>query len=175
MVLAERYPKAQITSCDIYEDKLDRMRENFERCHLGNIETKLLDATEHFEAYEGAFDVVVCDAPCSGLGVMGKKQDIKYNLTEESIESIVALQKKILENLDTYVKKGGYLCYSTCTLNKDENDRQVESFLKDHDYTLVAPTYIPERYKAFVSRNMVQFIQGEDTDGFFFSILKKNG
>ncbi len=175
MVLAERYPKAQITSCDIYEDKLDRMRENFERCHLGNIETKLLDATKHCEAYEGTFDVVVCDAPCSGLGVMGKKQDIKYNLTEEGIESIVALQKKILDNLDTYVKKGGYLCYSTCTLNKDENDRQVESFLKDHDYTLVAPTYIPERYKAFVSRNMVQFIQGEDTDGFFFSILKKNG
>ena len=175
MTISQIYPNAHITACDIYEDKLERMQDNFSRCNIKNVETALLDATEHITEYEEAYDVVVCDAPCSGLGVMGKKQDIKYNLTKEGIESIIKLQKKILDNLDTYVKKGGYLCYSTCTLNKDENIRQVDRFLKEHNYTLCTPTYIPERFKSCVTKDMVQFIQGEDTDGFFFSILKKNG
>ena len=175
MVLSEMYPKAHITACDIYEDKLERMEENFSRIGAVNVETKLLNATEHIKEFEEAYDIVVCDAPCSGLGVMGKKQDIKYNLTPEGIDSIVALQKEILDNLNTYVIKGGYLCYSTCTLNKDENERQIQRFLKEYDYSIVKPEFIPEKYKSFVSGDLVQFIQGDDTDGFFFAILKKNG
>ena len=107
-------------------------------------------------------DVVIADLPCSGLGIMGRKNDIKYRVTEEQIESLVELQHTILQNACRYVKAGGTLLYSTCTITKEENTLQVERFLKEHpEYTL---------------KEQRQFLQGIDAcDGFYYAVLHKLG
>lgn len=174
--LAERFPDSEITSCDISADKLLTMADNFNRLKLKNVKTALQDATEERSEWIEAFDVVVADVPCSGLGVIGKKQDIKYRLTMEGIESLVNLQSQILKNVSKYVKKGGYLCYSTCTINKEENLNQIEKFLKEEDFSMGELGFVPDNMKEYVHQGSIQLLQGvNDTDGFFIAVLKKNG
>jgi 16S rRNA (cytosine967-C5)-methyltransferase len=104
--------------------------------------------------------VVIADLPCSGLGIIRKKPDIKYNQTEESLNELVQLQANILDTVCKYVKDGGTLCYSTCTINKDENENQVNNFLSSHkDFTMV---------------NMEQLLPDSSHDGFFICVMKKN-
>ncbi len=88
---------------------------------LSNLEIKVWDATVPDEKMKGAADVVLADLPCSGLGVIGRKADIKYRVTPESLQEVAALQRRILTNAAEYVKPGGTLVYSTCTINKEEN------------------------------------------------------
>ena len=172
--LSERYPNAKITACDISEDKISRIKENIERCKASNIDVKICDATVFNPEFEEAFDVVVADVPCSGLGVIGKKQDIKYRLTDESLESLYELQKNIIDNVSKYVKKGGYLCYSTCTVNKKENEEQIERFLSKNDFEYSVLSFVPENMKERINNGSLSLMQGiDDSDGFFISVLKK--
>ena len=172
--LSERYPDAKITACDISEDKISRIKENIERCKASNIDVKICDATVFNPEFEEAFDVVVADVPCSGLGVIGKKQDIKYRLTDESLESLYELQKNILYNVSKYVKKGGYLCYSTCTVNKKENEAQIERFLAENNFEYADLSFVPENMKDKINNGCLSLMQGiDDSDGFFISVLKK--
>lgn len=176
MYLAEKYHDSHIVSCDISPDKLTRMNDNFIRAGLKNTEVVLWDATEYKEEWAESFDVVVADVPCSGLGVMRKKQDIKYNVTKEKLDSLTEIQRNILKNVSQYVKKGGYLCYSTCTVNKDENERQIEEFLKDSGFVSAKLSFVPNGLEKYVSKECLQLIQGvNDTDGFFIAVMKKNG
>ena len=112
------------------------------------------------QAAENQYDVVIADLPCSGLGIIRKKPDIKYNQTEESLNELVQLQANILDTVCKYVKAGGTLCYSTCTINKDENENQVSNFLSSH--------------KQFTMVNMEQLLPDENHDGFFICVMKKN-
>ena len=172
--LSERYPDAKITACDISEDKISRIKENIERCKASNIDVRICDATVFNPEFEEAFDVVVADVPCSGLGVIGKKQDIKYRLTDESLESLYELQKNIIDNVSKYVKKGGYLCYSTCTVNKKENEEQIERFLSEKDYKYANLTFVPENMKERIKNGQLSLMQGiDDSDGFFIAVLKR--
>lgn len=174
--IAERFPDSKITACDISVDKLLTMADNFNRLKLKNIKTEKQDATEFREEWAEAFDVVVADVPCSGLGVIGKKQDIKYRLSKEGIESLLLLQEQILNNVSKYVKKGGYLCYSTCTINKEENIERINSFLSKEDYVFDELTFVPDNLKEYANKGNIQLLQGiNDTDGFFIAVLKKNG
>ena len=158
--LSELYPDAKITACDISEEKVARIKENIERCNAKNIDVILADATIFNPSFEEAFDVVLADVPCSGLGVIGKKADIKYRITDESLESIYELQRNIIANVSKYVKKGGYLVYSTCTVNKKENEDLIESFISNSEFSIIT------------SKKLLQGI--DDSDGFFISVLKKS-
>ena len=158
--LSELYPESKITSCDISEEKISKIEENIARMKAKNITTKIADATEFNSDFEEKFDTVLADVPCSGLGVIGKKQDIKYRITDEGLNDLYGLQKKIIDNVSKYVKKGGYLVYSTCTINKKENEDRIDEFLKNGEYSQVTS---------------VKLLQGiDDSDGFFISVLKKN-
>ncbi len=158
--LSELYPDARITSCDISEDKISKIEENIARMKAKNITTKIADATVFNPEFEEAFDVILADVPCSGLGVIAKKQDIKYRITEEGLNELYSLQKKIIDNVSKYVKKGGYLVYSTCTVNKKENEDLIEAFISNSGFSIVT------------SKKLLQGI--DDSDGFFISVLKKN-
>ena len=156
--LAER--AGYVLACDLHEKKLPVMRENAERLGLSNIDFLAADATEFNPDWESRWDVVLADVPCSGLGVIGHKPDIKLRLKKEDIGELVRLQRAILKNAVRYVKPGGYLVYSTCTVCRDENDRQVDRLLEKHaQWHLV---------------QMQQLFPGSNSDGFFMALLQKD-
>ena len=172
--LSEIYPDAKITACDISEEKTSRIKENIERCHALNVDVQISDATVFNPEFKEAFDVVLSDVPCSGLGVIGKKADIKYRLTEESLESIYELQRNILDNVSKYVKKGGYLVYSTCTVNKKENEEQVERLVSDGLFEYSKLIFLPDVLKDRENNGCLTLMQGiDDSDGFFMAVLKR--
>lgn len=123
-----------IYACDIYPHKIKLMESSFRRLGITNIRTQLVDARDVRKfVKEESVDYVLLDAPCSGLGVISHKVDLKYHIAESSIKDIIILQKEILEATFSLVKRGGYLLYSTCTINKNENERQIRSFLDRHE------------------------------------------
>ena len=116
----------QVIARDLTEYKVDFIQENADRLQLENLWAEEWDALKFDESKEEWADVVFCDAPCSGLGIMGKKRDIKYRLLPDSLKEVQALQQQILKTVWKYVKKGGILMYSTCTINSEENEKQVQ-------------------------------------------------
>lgn len=124
--------QGSIIACDIHKHKIKLMESFFK--HNGNTNIKTLNVDARLlkdQGYINSFDHVLADVPCSGFGVMGHKVDLKYQINLESIEEIKDLQKEILSSTWELVKKGGYLTYSTCTLNKEENEMQIKNFLKN--------------------------------------------
>lgn len=153
LATAERMQnKGSIIAMDIYEHKLRLIEEQASRCGIDIIRTKCHDSTK--EAYEltGKCDRVLADVPCSGLGVMGRKPEIKYRENPD-LEELIARQGEILAKASRYVKPGGTLVYSTCTINKEENENQIERFL--------------EKNKDFTVDKEIQLLPTEGTDGFF--------
>lgn len=123
----------KIYACDVYPAKIRLMKKTFKRLSVKNVECEQIDARKlGSRLAPGQLDLVLCDAPCSGLGVLSHKVDLKYHVSLEAIHDIMALQKELLEALAPLVKAGGTLVYATCTLNKDENELQVASFLERH-------------------------------------------
>lgn len=114
--------RGTVLARDVTAAKVSLIENNIRRTRLENIFAEVGDATLFDPASEEAYDVVICDIPCSGLGVMGRKPLIRYRQSEESMAGIDALQEQILKNAVTYPKKGGFLIYSTCTLRKAENE-----------------------------------------------------
>ena len=148
-----------VLSRDISEYKTELIRENLDRMQRKNVEVEVYDATVHDASKEESADVVLMDVPCSGLGVMGKKRDIKYHVTPESLQSITELQKKIVEAGWQYVKHGGVLLYSTCTIHSRENSQMA--------------AWICENFP-FVLEEERQLLPGTDeTDGFYFARLRR--
>lgn len=117
---------------DLTEYKVSLIEENIERCGLTNIRAKQADARALEEDSVGKADIVIADLPCSGLGVIGKKPDIKYKMSEAKCAELAALQREILHTVQNYVKSGGVFMYSTCTINPQENEENVQWFLKEH-------------------------------------------
>ncbi len=148
-----------ITACDIYEQRVELIKRGAKRLGFDNIKATVCDASA-FEKELGEFDKIICDVPCSGLGVLRRKPDIKYR-APDNLDELSVLQEKILFNADRYLKKGGRLLYSTCTLCKRENESVVNAFLDSHsDYKLIeAKTFLP---------------QNDNSDGFFAAILQKD-
>lgn len=116
---------ARVLSRDVSEEKTELIRENAVRMRAGNIEVQTWDATCFDETYAGKADVVLLDVPCSGLGVMGKKRDIGHRVSREGMESLQTLQREIARVCSRYLKPGGTLLYSTCTVNPEENEEMV--------------------------------------------------
>ena len=123
--------KGSVTSCDIYEHKLKRIRDGAARLGLPNIRTELQDASVCREEWKDSADVVLCDVPCSGLGIIRKKPEIRFKNPDE-IRTLPEIQARILANCAQYVKKGGTLVYSTCTILQRENEDVVRAFLTEN-------------------------------------------
>ena len=151
----------EIIACDIHEHRVELIHNSMKRMGLNCIHPQQLDGTLAHESFEAeSFDRILVDAPCSGYGVLKRKNDIKVHMEPSDMDEIIPLQASILESVSSLVKKEGILVYSTCTLNKKENEKQVEKFLKNHEeYTLLEMrTIFPYEYHS---------------DGFFMAKFKK--
>ncbi|MDF2868852.1 MAG: rRNA ((967)-C(5))-methyltransferase RsmB [Anaerocolumna sp.] len=163
---------------DLTEYKAALMNENILRMGFHNITTSCRDAKELDEESIGKADILIADLPCSGLGVIGKKPDIKYNMTEEKQKELVKLQREILTTVSQYVKEEGTLIYSTCTVNKEENLDNALWFVDNFPFQLESiEQYLPENISSDTKdKGYLQLIPGiHNTDGFFMARLKKTG
>lgn len=165
----------RVLSYDLTEAKVARMEENRMRMHKENMTVSVSDACIYRKELHQLADVVLADVPCSGLGVIGKKQDIKYHTTEQSIREITTLQREILKNAADYVKPGGVLMYSTCTINPEENEKMAEWLCGAFPFELESMSdFLPEVLKEDGKRGMLQLLPGiHRTDGFFLAKLRR--
>lgn len=167
----------EIHSRDLTEHKVSLIRDNIERMGYKNITAEVFDASITDESLIEKADVVLADLPCSGLGIMGKKRDIKYRITPETLKELEGLQRQLLHVVWQYVKPGGVLIYSTCTINPGENQEMVRWFLKEHPFTLesLAP-FLPEMLQEEGMEGMLQLFPGiHETDGFFLARMRRKG
>ena len=163
---------------DVYEHKIKLIEDNVKRLGLTNVVATLQDATTLNERYESdSFDAVLVDAPCSGLGILRRHPEVKITKQPSDLDEIMMIQKKILNTVAPLVKVGGTLVYSTCTVNRKENDKMVEQFLAQHPEYGLDPTLVnrlPEVLHEQTKNGMVQLFPGDyQTDGFFIACLKR--
>lgn len=157
---------------DLSEYKLDSIRENAERLNLNNVTVSQADASVFDDSLVNSYDVVIVDAPCSGLGVMGKKSDIRYNVSLKMIEELSLIQRKILSNAVKYVKPGGTLLFLTCTITKEENLDNYKWLSENEGVKPVSfEEMLPEGLKGQGGdKGYLQLLPGvHNCDGFFIS------
>ena len=174
--ISEQLSTGCIYARDLTEMKVGMIEENIHRMQAQNIKAECRDARIFIPEDEGKADVVLADLPCSGLGVIGRKPDIKYNMTLETMHELAELQKEILTQVSRYVKPGGTLIYSTCTVNPEENEGNVRWFLDNFPFDPVSlKGILPEAVKSeTLDQGYVQLIPGEyGTDGFFIARFKR--
>ena len=150
--------EAKIYAFDLYEHKIKLINNNCKRLGVKSVEAKAWDATVLMEEFVGKADKVLADVPCSGIGIIRKKPDIKWNKETEDFDAIINIQKKILENAGKYLKKGGTLLYSTCTVNKNENENVANEFADKNGFRIL---------------HMQTVLPGEEYDGFFICKMTK--
>lgn len=165
----------QVIACDVTEHKVGKIEENRERLGMMNVSVRVRDARVTDETMIGQADVLLVDVPCSGLGVIGKKQDIKYRVTRESMEEIVGLQKEIVGNVVQYLKPEGIMMYSTCTMNPAENEEMVEWICREYGMkTESMAQMMPEELREAAEQGYMQLLPGiHDADGFFMARLRR--
>ncbi len=173
-----------VLSRDVSERKCELIRENAERMGLGNVKVELHDAKIHDRNMENKADVIFLDLPCSGLGIIGRKNDIKYNASKKGLMELASLQWEIIKTVWDYVKPGGTLMYSTCTVNRQENEEMVGRICSELPFEMVDfSEKLPKALKegAFgqeldksAKNGYIQLIPGAfGTDGFFIAKLKR--
>lgn len=146
---------------DISEDKILKICENVNRLKVLDLNLNVKDATVHEELDDDKYDVVLLDVPCTGLGVIDKKPDIKLNYSDEKRDALVEIQRKILDACKYYVKKGGILSYSTCTETKEENEDNIKYFLSNNkDFDII--------FEKRINRN-----DENKSDGFYMCFMKR--
>ena len=161
-----------ITSCDLHEHKVPLIANGAARLGITNITAKQQDATVFNPEWEETMDCVIADVPCSGLGIIRKKPDIRYKDLSET-EALPPLQLQILQNQARYVKKGGVLMYATCTILRRENEDVVRAFLESNAEFYTEPLKLPPVFPKNET-GMLTLIPGEyDTDGFFICRLRR--
>ncbi len=162
---------ARIVACDLHEKKLKRIEESAKRLGLGDVSLRAQDARVYLPEFEQGFDLVIADVPCSGLGVIRKKPDIRYKDPKE-FDALPAIQTAILRNVSRYVKPGGTLLYSTCTIRPEENFDVCAAFLRENTEFTCEDFNLPDGGKC--SGGMLQlWPQRNGTDGFFIAKMKK--
>ena len=162
----------KITSCDIHEHKVSLIQNGAARLGLANVTAMQQNAAEAVPEWVNQMDAVIADVPCSGYGIIRKKPDIRYKDMKQ-MQQLPALQRQILENQARYVRPGGVLLYSTCTLVRQENEAVVESFLKFHPEFCLEPLPLPAVFPKNET-GMLALVPGQyDTDGFFIARLRR--
>ena len=161
-----------LISCDIHEHKIALMESNAQRLGISIVQTKVQDATDLPSAWKSYFDRVLVDAPCSGLGILQKKLDMRWRKDESTLSELPPLQLAILERAAMTVKEKGYLVYSTCTLNYRENEDVVEAFLQKHKEFSIVPVGTDFPLKS--NNGMITtYPPTDDMDGFFMVKMQR--
>jgi 16S rRNA (cytosine967-C5)-methyltransferase len=170
----------KVVSVDLHKHKVRLIDEQVSRLKLTNVSTLVMDSRNLHEKFpEEEFDRILVDAPCSGLGVIRRKPDIKYQKREEDISQLATIQLTILNSVAPLLKKGGTLVYSTCTMDREENDLVVQNFLNDqHDFEVDSELFerLPSKVRevAINTEGQVQILPHNfNTDGFFISCFRK--
>ena len=164
--------EGSIQSCDIHEHKIPLIEKGAQRLGITILRACQQDASQFVPQWENAMDTVICDVPCSGYGIIRKKPDIRYK-DPKTMGELPTLQLEILKNQANYVKPGGVLLYSTCTLVRAENEGVVEAFLKDHPDFTTEPLQLPANFPGNTT-GMLTLVPGEyETDGFFICRLRR--
>lgn len=164
--------EGSIISCDLHPHKKKLINAGAQRLGLSLIEARTQDGKQFRPEWENAFDCVLVDAPCSGLGVIRKKPDIRYKDTEPLLQ-LPEIQKEILENVSRYVRPGGTLLYSTCTILDRENGKIVDEFLSRHNEFSIVPFELPGPIGKVESGQITLWPHRHGTDGFFIAKLRK--
>ena len=162
--------------CDLTEYKVRLIQDNIDRSGFRNIEARVWDALELDEESVGKADIVIADLPCSGLGIIGKKPDIKHKMTPEKLAELAALQREILSVVHQYVKPGGKLIYSTCTIDRQENEENASWFLEHFPFEpMNIEGKLGEKLKEGSMKNgQIQLLPGiHPCDGFFIAAFQK--
>ncbi len=159
--------KSEILSCDLHQKRVNLIKNGVSRLGLGNVKCMQNDAKEYNERFFGA-DRILCDVPCSGLGVIRRKPEIKYKSLED-FARLPQIQYDILSSCSKYLKIGGILVYSTCTLSKAENEKVIETFLQNNDNFAPAPIEFFEGNPSKVTIFPTDF----GSDGFFIAKLTR--
>lgn len=166
-------PNAFVTACDVHKHRVDLIDSYAERMGV-DISTRCLDMTVNNPDFNGAFDVVLCDVPCSGFGVLNNRPDVKLFRASEDLPALMKLQYDILANCANYVKAGGYLVYSTCTVFDNENGQNIRKFLKENDSFEYGAIDLPQFPNAH-GRGYYQFLPHVDgIQGFFVALLRRS-
>ncbi|MCB2292035.1 16S rRNA (cytosine(967)-C(5))-methyltransferase RsmB [Clostridium algoriphilum] len=164
-----------ISAFDVHKNKLSLIKENLKRIGITNTTCDVRDATIYDPNLFECADRVLIDVPCSGLGIIRKKPEIKWSKHIKDVETIVGVQRKIMENASKYVKKGGVLVYSTCTLNKEENEKNIEWFIETHPDFKIEPVFYGELDNInYNDRGYVTIFPNEYMDGFFITKIIKS-
>ena len=164
--------RGEVTSCDVYAHKAELIKNGAVRLELSNIQAMQRDATQPNKTWEQNFDTVIVDAPCSGYGIIRKKPDIRYK-DPDTMKQLPDLQLQILTNQAKFVRPGGTLMYSTCTLVRAENEGVVERFLQSNSDYYLEQLELPDVFPKNET-GMLALVPGEyDTDGFFIARLRR--
>lgn len=164
----------KVHAFDLHENKLSLINENLERLGLNNVEVDVMDATKLDPKYVAYADKVLIDVPCSGLGIIRKKPEIKWNKSRKSLKDLVPTQREIMENAWAYLKNGGTMIYSTCTLNTEENQDNIEWFLNKHKDAKVEKIFLGNMDN-FIYNNdgSLTILPNEYMDGFYICKISK--
>ena len=167
----------QVSARDLTEAKVLKIQENLKRTGLKNVSAEVRDALVFYPEDAQKADIVMADLPCSGLGVMGRKADIKRSVTPEKITALAALQREILSVVQHYVKPGGVLIYSTCTVSKAENEENMQWFEEHFPFGLESlDAYVPEKVRnEHTKAGWIQILPGQyQSDGFFIARFRRS-
>lgn len=166
--------KSKVYAYDVHQNKLSLIEKNAKRLGIKNIETDVCDAAVFNKELKEIAHRVLMDVPCSGLGIIRKKPEIKWTKNEKEIKNIIDIQRKIMNNGASYLKKGGILLYSTCTLNKEENEENINWFLKKHKNFKIEHLYYGDVDNIIYHKEgFVSILPNDKMDGFFIAKLKK--
>lgn len=172
-IAASMGDRGRIVALDVHEHKMRRIAENCERLGIKSVETLLLDAREAGRRFPRQADRVLVDAPCSGLGVLRRKPDARWRKRPDDLAALARLQREILSSAAEAVKSGGVLVYSTCTIEREENEAVVEDFLARHEeFSLEnAGELLPLKKRP--ERMLQLYPQRDGTDGFFIARMRR--
>ena len=165
----------QVSAFDIHKNKLSLIEENLKRIGITNTTCAVMDATVYSENLFECAERVLMDVPCSGLGIIRKKPEIKWSKDINNMKSIIDIQRKIMDNASKYVKKGGVLVYSTCTLNKEENEGNIDWFIETHPEFRIEPVFYGKLNNInYSDKGYVTILPNEYMDGFFIAKIIKS-
>ncbi|MBQ7656979.1 MAG: 16S rRNA (cytosine(967)-C(5))-methyltransferase RsmB [Clostridia bacterium] len=166
----------RVYAWDVHEHRVTLIRAMAHRLHLENVRPVVRDASVLKDDLISSMDAVLLDAPCSGLGVMDNKPDIKYRATPESVKELTGIQEKLLDTCCQYVKRNGTLVYSTCSVLPEENGEQVKRFLQKHPEFVLSPLpdAIDEKFRKEYTDTGLQLLPHRDgVEGFFIARMRR--
>ena len=162
-----------IVSCDLHERKLSRIREGAARLGITCLETAAADGRRFDPKWESGFDTVLVDAPCSGLGIIRKKPDVRYKKADD-LFALPVIQSALLENAARYVRPGGLLVYSTCTILPEENQQITDAFLAEHEEFEREAMLLPQPVGTVSDGQITLWPQRHQTDGFYICRMRRH-